>query len=92
MRAKTFPNPPSEIIIYGTDWCFSSRRARQILDENRLTYRWVNIDYDLTARRQVEEINQGYRSVPTILFPDGSVLVEPDEETLMAHLRRFLPS
>jgi len=92
MRQKTLPNPPQEIVVYGTDWCFGSRRARQILEERQITYRWVNIDYDLDARRRVEEINQGYRSVPTILFPDGSVLVEPDDETLMAHLERFRPS
>jgi mycoredoxin len=30
----------------------------------------------------VQEVNGGYRSVPTIVFPDGSVLVEPSNARL----------
>jgi hypothetical protein len=28
------------------------------------------------------EMNHGYRSVPTIIFPDGTVLVEPSWQEL----------
>jgi len=34
------------------------------------------------ATEFVIQINRGYRSVPTIIFPDGSVLVEPNWEEL----------
>jgi glutaredoxin-like protein len=68
---------PNEIIMYGTVWCGDSRRARRFMDENHISYKWVDIDNDLEARKYVERINNGYRSVPTIIFPDGSKLVEP---------------
>jgi mycoredoxin len=36
-----------------------------------------DIDRDPAAAEIVEEIANGYRSVPTIVFTDGSSLVEP---------------
>lgn len=65
------------IVIYGTTWCGDSRRARRLMDENNVAYTWVDIDKDMEGRKYVESVNRGYRSVPTILFPDGSLLVEP---------------
>ncbi len=77
---------PSQITIYGTSWCGDTRRARSIFDQNHIPYEWVDIDRDPSARALVEQINHGNRSVPTILFPDGSILVEPGEKKLMEKL------
>jgi mycoredoxin len=65
------------IILYGTTWCGDSRRAKRFLDDNNILYKWVDIDQDKPARQIVEGINRGNRSVPTIVFPDGSTLTEP---------------
>jgi mycoredoxin len=70
------------IILYGTRWCGDTRRARRILDDNDIPYEWVDIDQDIDGRRYVEKVNRGFRSVPTILFPDGSIMVEPSNEQL----------
>lgn len=75
-----------QIIIYGTAWCGDTRRARQYFEQNHIAYQWVDIDQDHTARAYVEEVNNGYRSVPTILFPDGSLLVEPTTTQLAKKL------
>lgn len=75
-----------EILLYGTSWCGDTRRARRVLDENHIQYRWIDIDLDPEARRYVEEVNHGNRSVPTILFPDGSTLVEPSTDQLSRKL------
>ena len=66
-----------KIIIYGTNWCGDSRRARRFFDENNIEYDWIDIDVDREAGKLVEQINGGFRSVPTIIFPDGSTLTEP---------------
>jgi len=66
-----------KIIIYGTTWCGASRRARRFFDENNIEYDWIDIDVDREAGKLVEQINGGFRSVPTIIFPDGSTLTEP---------------
>ncbi len=74
----------TEIIVYGTVWCGDTRRARRFLDENHIAYKWVDIDTDLQARKFVESVNRGFRSVPTIIFPDGTKLVEPSIGQLAA--------
>jgi mycoredoxin len=66
-----------EIIFYGTKWCPDCRRSKKFLDQNGIVYRYVDIDRDHEARTYVQEINNGNRSVPTIVFPDGEILVEP---------------
>lgn len=73
---------PDEIIIYGTRWCGDTRRALRFFDQNNIPYRWIDIDQDKEASAYVEKVNNGYRSVPTILFPDGSLLVEPSAAQL----------
>jgi glutaredoxin-like protein len=78
------PSSTNEIIVYGTVWCGDTRRARRFMDENHISYKWVDIDIDLSARKFVESVNHGFRSVPTIIFPDGSKLVEPSIGQLAA--------
>ncbi len=72
----------SEIVMYGTSWCYGTRSARAVLDRNNIPYQYIDIDHDMEARKTVEKINNGYRSVPTIIFPDGSILVEPSDAEL----------
>jgi thioredoxin reductase (NADPH) len=74
------------IIVYGTTWCPDCRRAKQFLAENRIQYAWVDIEQEPAAVAEVERINAGKRIVPTIVFADGVVLVEPSNEELAAQL------
>jgi len=76
----------AEIIVYGTTWCSDTIRARRYLDNHKIPYKWIDIDKDNDARKFVEKTNRGYRSVPTIIFPDGSILVEPSDADLAAKL------
>ncbi len=73
---------PEQIIIYGTRWCGDTRRALRFFDQNKIPYQWIDIDQDKEASAYVEKVNNGYRSVPTIRFPDGSLLVEPSIQQL----------
>jgi mycoredoxin len=75
-----------KIKVYGTSWCGDSRRARLFLDSNHIEYEWVDIEKDPEGVKFVEETNHGYRSVPTILFTDGSTLTEPSTYELSKKL------
>ena len=66
-----------KIRVYGTTWCPDCHRAKNIFKKHNITYEWYDIGEDNVARAYVEKINKGYQSVPTIIFPDGSILVEP---------------
>ena len=76
----------ADIIMYGTTWCPDCTRAKRVLERHNVPYTWINIEEDAAARTRVQEINGGYMSVPTILFPDGSVLVEPSNTELEARV------
>ncbi len=66
-----------EIVVYGTRWCGDTIRARKFFEKHNIVYKWVDIDSDPEAAKFVQSVNNGYKSVPTIIFPDGSRLVEP---------------
>jgi len=70
------------IKVYGNSWCPDSRRARKIFESMGCDYDFIDVDKDEAAKKLVKEINHGYCSVPTILFPDGSTLTEPKNQTL----------
>jgi mycoredoxin len=71
-----------EIIVYGTSWCSDCRRAQKAFRTKGVKYTWVDINKDKAGRAYVEKVNHGMRSVPTILFPDGSMMVEPSTAEL----------
>lgn len=80
------PPHTTSLVIYGTPWCPDCRRAKQFLGEHRIPYSYLDIEQDVIEMAEVERINNGMRSVPTIVFPDGSVLVEPTNEELAVKL------
>ena len=76
----------NEIKVYGADWCPDCRRAKRLLDERQVQYSWVDIDNDREGEKFVINTNRGNRSIPTIVFGDGSILVEPSNPELIAKL------
>jgi glutaredoxin len=47
------------------------------LDYLKIPYQWIDIDQDKAGEQFVLKTNRGMRSVPTLVFADGSILVEP---------------
>lgn len=78
--------PDANITVYGAPWCPDCTRAKQFLGEHRVRYNWVDIDRDDTARAYVQQVNDGKQIIPTIVFEDGSLLVEPSNAELAAKL------
>ena len=72
----------SEIKMYGTTWCPDCFRAKQVFERLKVPYTWINIETDAIALEYVRKVNKGCQSVPTIVFPDGSILVEPGNKEL----------
>jgi thioredoxin reductase (NADPH) len=75
-----------QIIMYGANWCPDCRRSKQFFGEHRIQYVWVDVQQDAEAAKEVERINNGSRTIPTIVFPDGDVLVEPSNAELARKL------
>lgn len=66
-----------KIKFYGSKWCGHSRVAKNYLTRNEIEYEYFEVNDDPEAEAYVKEINNGNRSVPTLVFPDGTVLTEP---------------
>ena len=73
---------PSQIVMYATEYCSDCIRAKKFFEVNNIPHLRVGLEGDQEATEFVMRINNGYRSVPTIVFPDGTVLVEPSWDEL----------
>jgi mycoredoxin len=76
-----------KIVLYGSPACAGVPSVRNALERADAVYEYVDIHKVLEARERVREINHGYESVPTLVFPDGSTLTEPTRGELQAKLQ-----
>ncbi|MEI7555203.1 glutaredoxin domain-containing protein [Candidatus Chlorohelix sp.] len=76
----------NQIVMYGTTMCSDCRRAKQFFEANKVSYKWVDLANDPDAVEFVLAHNNGMQSVPTIIFPDGSIMVEPSNKELAEKL------
>ncbi len=72
----------NSIVVYSTVWCPDCKRVKKFLGEQRVPYHNIDIEVDLEAMAFVEKVNNGKRIIPTMVFPDGSLLVEPSNAEL----------
>lgn len=76
-----------QIKFYGATWCPDCRRAKDYLDAHKVQYEYIDLEKDPNAAAEVEKINKGLQSIPTIVFPNGKILTEPSNQELEAALK-----
>ena len=76
-----------QITMYGAEWCGDCRRSKRLFEELGVEYTLIDTDSDLTAADKVIEINGGAKSIPVIVFADGTHLTEPSDNDLKAKLQ-----
>ena len=74
-------NDVGRIVLYGADWCPDCRRAKAYLQDNGISYQFIDIEQNDWAIETVEQINGGKRSIPTLQI-DGVAYTNPDNVTL----------
>ena len=74
------------IIVYGKLSCEDTQRSLRLLKANKVSYIWVDVEKDTAGRQTAMRHNGGNLNTPTIVFDDGSVLVEPSDTALAAKL------
>ena len=75
----------AELTVYGADWCRDCRRSKAFLEQQGVAFRWVDVEASKEAADEAQAIS-GRRSIPVVVFPDGSFLVEPTDDVLRARL------
>jgi mycoredoxin len=81
---------PASVVMYTTAWCVDCWRAKQVMDSMKVEYTEIDISNDEEATDFVIRLNRGNRSVPTLVFPDGSVMTEPRTSALVAKLQSLM--
>ena len=79
-----YSTAPKQIVMYTTEYCSDCMRVKKFFEVNKIPHLRVGLEGNTEATDFVTKVNNGYRSVPTIVFPDGSILVEPDWDELKA--------
>ena len=72
----------AQITMYSAAWCGDCRRSKAYLDSHNVEYNYIDVEADESASEKVIEINGGQRSIPVILFPDGTHMTEPSDKAL----------
>jgi mycoredoxin len=66
-----------QLIMYTTPWCGFCRNLKKQLARNGIEMTEVDIEQDPAACEFVMSVNGGNQTVPTVVLPDGTVLVNP---------------
>jgi thioredoxin reductase (NADPH) len=75
-----------DIKLYGTNWCSDCKRSKKFFGEQRVQYEFINIEEDADGQAYVQKVQNGGLSIPTIVFQDGSILIEPTNAELASKL------
>jgi mycoredoxin len=66
------------IIVYGHNRCPLSRLLAKSLKKHNVGHEWRDVHQtDQIFAEELRQLANGYLSVPTVIFPDGTVMVEP---------------
>ena len=74
--------PYDGIRVAGTLWSAKCHEVKDFLATNGFPYQWLDLEKDAVARELVKTVTGDELRLPVVFFPDGTVLVEPDNRTL----------
>jgi mycoredoxin len=74
------------VTMYTTTWCSYCTRLKKGLEREGIEWTEVNIELDEAAAELVAGVNNGNRTVPTLVFSDGTALTNPSVAEVKAQL------
>ena len=78
----------SRIQMYGADWCGDCIRSKRQLSELGIDFDYLDVEHDDALKNAAIAI-AGVQSIPVVVFPDGSHLVEPSNPDMLQKLREL---
>ena len=80
---------PAPVTMYSTTWCGYCLRLKRLMQREGIEYAEVDIEVDAEAAELVMQANGGNRTVPTLIFADGSALTNPSLDQVKAQLAQL---
>lgn len=81
-----------DVIVFTTRWCPHCLRLKHALRRHEISWHEVDIETDCAAADFVARANNGNRTVPTVVFRDGTVVTNPPIRTVLDTLVALAPS
>ena len=78
-----------ELDFYTTDWCGDCVRSKALLKRLNVDFNEIDVDTDQEANEYIKSLQVNQRRIPTIVFVDGSFLVEPSDIDLENKLKEL---
>ncbi len=86
-QPNLFSLKPGIITMYSsTSWCPDCKRAKDFFTKHQIQYEDLDVEESEEGLLFVKKLNNGMRIIPTIIFPDGDILVEPSNAQLTKKL------
>ena len=79
---------PASVTMYTTTWCGYCFRLKKLMQREGIAFAEVDIEADESAAEIVMSANGGNRTVPTLVFTDGTALTNPSIEQVKTQLER----
>lgn len=73
--------------MYTTPWCGYCVRLKRQLAQEGIEFEEIDIEQDPAAADKVMSVNGGNRTVPTVVFADGSALTNPTLPMVLERVR-----
>ena len=73
-------------VMYTTSWCGYCQRLKSQLAEHAVTFEEINIEETPGTGEIVEKVNGGNRTVPTLVFSDGTAMTNPSAKQVVEKL------
>ena len=73
-------------IMYSTSWCGYCKRLKSQLSDLGVSFEEINIEEVEGTAAIVEKVNGGNRTVPTLVFSDGSAITNPSAKQVVDKL------
>ena len=68
----------SKVVVYGHKHCPQALLLIAALDKHNVDYEWRDVmGDDPNYKDELRQLANGNLSVPTLIFPDGTVMIEP---------------
>jgi mycoredoxin len=87
MKTRAYTPASGSLTVFSTTWCGYCTRLKSHLDRAGIAYSEIDVEEDPDAADLVMKVNEGNRTVPTVIFPDGSSATNPSLAEVQSRLR-----
>jgi mycoredoxin len=78
--------PDAPVTMFTTQWCGYCVRLKKLMQREGIEFAEVDIENDAAAAELVMQANGGNRTVPTLLFANGTALTNPSIDQVRSQL------